>query len=71
LLIRRRLPRIGDTVFVGTHLPAAEWRRGRVVLAVNTTTEEMVYLVRLEVPQSNGARTVKARATEIMILPEF
>jgi hypothetical protein len=49
----------------------SDWCKGRVVLSVNTTTEEVAYVVRLEVPTPEGARTVKAPASELTIFPDY
>jgi len=65
-----RLPRVGDLVWVGDDM-RADWRKGRVVLSVSTMTDEVVYVVKLELPARNGSRTVKAHARELTIFPTF
>jgi hypothetical protein len=48
-----------------------EWRKGRIVLSINTTTDEVVYVVKLEVPTPQGTRTVKAPARDLTIFPDY
>jgi hypothetical protein len=67
----RRLPSIGDTVWVGSDMRTAESRKGRIVLSITAQSEEIVYLIRLERPSLNGTRTVKAHATTLTIFPSF
>jgi hypothetical protein len=66
-----RPPRIGDVVWVGSDMRTAESRKGRVVLSITTPTGEVAYVVKLERPALNGARTVRAHATELAIFPDY
>jgi hypothetical protein len=68
----RRLPSIGDTVWVGRDMRTAESCKGRVVLAIHTTEgDEVVYVVKLERPAVHGTRTVTAHARDLTIFPDY
>jgi hypothetical protein len=66
----RRLPRVGDLVWVGADM-RGEWRKGRVVLTMTSTTADAVYLVELEVPAPDGMWRVKASAVDLTIFPVY
>ena len=57
-------------MWVGSDM-RTEWCKGRVVLSINTTTDDVVYVVRLEVPTPEGTRTVKAPASDLTIFPDY